>query len=80
MRSSYPFISTGQFFFDNATLEAVAVVEEYAANSISWADGVTNDGTYPTEFAMAWTNIPFSADMWYPYRTFSDASVFVIPF
>ncbi|KAK0502853.1 aromatic compound dioxygenase [Armillaria luteobubalina] len=46
-------VHTGQFFFDNATLEAVAVIEEYAANSISWADGVTNDADmwYPYQSA-----------------------------
>lgn len=38
-------VHTGQFFFDEDTLEQVAVVDSYASNSIDWSDHVTNDGT-----------------------------------
>ncbi|KAL0564958.1 hypothetical protein V5O48_017078 [Marasmius crinis-equi] len=46
-------VHTGQFFFDNATLEAVAVTEYYASNAIAWSDRVDNenDQWYPYQAA-----------------------------
>lgn len=38
--------STGQFFFDNDTLTAVAATDIYAANAIAWSDAVANDGAF----------------------------------
>ncbi|ORY85362.1 hypothetical protein BCR35DRAFT_290079 [Leucosporidium creatinivorum] len=51
---------TGQFFFDNTTLEAVAATSTYSANSIAWGDHVTNeaDQWYPYQEATG-----YNADM-----------------
>ncbi|KAJ7812097.1 aromatic compound dioxygenase [Mycena olivaceomarginata] len=49
-------VHTGQFFFDNETLTAVAATVPYANNSISWADRVTNedDMWYPYQAALGY--------------------------
>ncbi|KAK0489943.1 aromatic compound dioxygenase [Armillaria luteobubalina] len=46
-------VHTGQFFFDQDTLDAVAANPIYAANSISWSDSVSNDDDmwYPYQSA-----------------------------
>ncbi|SJL12571.1 uncharacterized protein ARMOST_15999 [Armillaria ostoyae] len=46
-------VHTGQFFFDQDTLDAVAANSIYAANSISWSDSVSNDDDmwYPYQSA-----------------------------
>ncbi|KAK0186830.1 aromatic compound dioxygenase [Armillaria mellea] len=46
-------VHTGQFFFDQDTLDAVAANPIYAANSISWSDSVSNedDMWYPYQSA-----------------------------
>ncbi|KAM0753412.1 aromatic compound dioxygenase [Meredithblackwellia eburnea MCA 4105] len=36
-------VHTGQVFFDNSTLTAVAATTTYASNSISWSDATKND-------------------------------------
>ncbi|KAK0498865.1 aromatic compound dioxygenase [Armillaria luteobubalina] len=53
-------VHTGQFFFDNDTLQAVAVNPIYAANAISWSDAVSNedDQWYPYQTATG-----YDADM-----------------
>ncbi|KAG7440588.1 aromatic compound dioxygenase [Guyanagaster necrorhizus] len=46
-------VHTGQFFFDQDTLDAVAANPVYAANAISWSDSVSNDDDmwYPYQSA-----------------------------
>ncbi|KAK0451847.1 aromatic compound dioxygenase [Armillaria borealis] len=46
-------VHTGQFFFDNDTLQAVAANSIYAANAIPWSDSVSNedDQWYPYQSA-----------------------------
>ncbi|KAK0443197.1 aromatic compound dioxygenase [Armillaria borealis] len=46
-------VHTGQFFFDQDTLDAVAANSIYTANSISWSDSVSNDDDmwYPYQSA-----------------------------
>ncbi|PBK81409.1 aromatic compound dioxygenase [Armillaria gallica] len=46
-------VHTGQFFFDNDTLQAVAANSIYSANAIPWSDSVSNedDQWYPYQSA-----------------------------
>ncbi|SJL10506.1 uncharacterized protein ARMOST_13892 [Armillaria ostoyae] len=46
-------VHTGQFFFDNDTLQVVAANSIYAANAIPWSDSVSNedDQWYPYQSA-----------------------------
>ncbi|KAF7327213.1 Aromatic compound dioxygenase [Mycena kentingensis (nom. inval.)] len=53
-------LHTGQFFFDNETLTAVAATSPYSENAISWDDRVNNedDQWYPYQSALG-----YNADM-----------------
>ncbi|KAK0205411.1 aromatic compound dioxygenase [Desarmillaria ectypa] len=50
-------VHTGQFFFDNDTLQAVAANTIYAANAIPWSDSVSNEESttgYNADLDITW--------------------------
>ncbi|KAF8910310.1 Intradiol ring-cleavage dioxygenase [Mucidula mucida] len=46
-------VHTGQFFFDNDTLQTIAATYPYSSNAIDWSDAISNNDD----------------DQWYPYQS-----------